>query len=60
MDLVKLAQSYNGVLPGEAIPGAPAGFDEDLKAAFAQAPEPGMTVFLAGIAGVMMSRRRRS
>jgi hypothetical protein len=60
IDLVKLAQNYGGMLPVEAVPGAPAGFDQDLAAAFAQAPEPGTVGVLAGIAGVVMRRRRRS
>ena len=60
VDLVKLAQNYGGLLPGEAIPGAPVGFDEDLKAAFAQAPEPGMAGVLAAIGGTVLIRRRRS
>jgi hypothetical protein len=58
-DLVKLAQNYNAAIPGEPIPGASAWFEQDLAAAFAQAPEPG-TLWMIGVAAAgMLGRRRR-
>lgn len=39
-DLVRVAQNYGDVLPSQDIPGAPADFQNDLAAAFAQVPEP--------------------
>jgi fibronectin-binding autotransporter adhesin len=60
-DLVKLAQNYNLTLPAAgAIPGAAAGFEEDLARAFAAVPEPGVGALVtvgAALAGV--HRRRR-
>jgi hypothetical protein len=59
-DLVKLAQNYNAAIPSDAIAGAPAGFEQDLAAAFAAVPEPS-TAGLALIAacGLAAQRRRR-
>jgi T5SS/PEP-CTERM-associated repeat protein len=59
-DLVKLAQNYNAALPSRALPGASAGFETDLTAAFASVPEPSAAVAttLAGV-GVLSRRRRR-
>jgi hypothetical protein len=59
-DLVKLAQNYNAALPGAAIPGAPASFDDDLARAFAQVPEPSgflIGLLACGFAGPMRRRR---
>jgi hypothetical protein len=61
-DLVKLAQNYNTALPAAgAVPGAPAGFESDLAAAFAAVPEPsaGMAVGVAGAISHLTRRRRR-
>jgi hypothetical protein len=58
-DLVKLAQNYNTALPAGAVPGAPAGFDGDLAAAFASVPEPSAFVALGGCAVLSLARRRR-
>jgi autotransporter-associated beta strand protein len=58
-DLVKLAQNYGSALPTQPIPGAPAGFEQDLAAAFAAVPEPGV-VGLFGVALVVGLFRRRS
>jgi hypothetical protein len=59
-DLVKLAQNYNTTLPAAgAIPGAPAGFDGEVAAAFAAVPEPGSVMLLAIGACGLATRRRR-
>ncbi len=59
-DLVKLAQNYNTSLPSEPIPGASAGFEQDLARAFASVPEPGAIGLLGGLAGAaLMTRRQR-
>jgi hypothetical protein len=60
-DLVRLAQNYNTSLPAGAgaIPGAPAGFDQDLARAMALAPEPGIIGVVASFAGLGLLRRRR-
>jgi hypothetical protein len=60
-DLVAVAQNYDKSLPGEAIPGAPAGFQEDLARAFTSVPEPAPWA-LGGVAAIAAScsgRRRR-
>ncbi len=57
-DLVALAQHYGQGLPGEPVPGATPGFDQDLARAFAQVPEPGVTVFLTITAMTLVRRRR--
>src|SRR5204863_2195153 len=57
-DLVKLAQNYNAVLSDEPIPGAAAGFEGDLAAAFARVPEPSALAG-AGFLGLVVTRRRR-
>jgi hypothetical protein len=63
LDLAKLAQNYNTALPaGAAIDGAPAGFERDLAAAFALAPEPGSGVLALLVVGLAWGRdgsRRR-
>jgi T5SS/PEP-CTERM-associated repeat protein len=60
-DLVKLAQNYNTALPAQALPGARAGFEADLAAAFATAsvPEPTGGAGLAIIAACGIGARRR-
>jgi hypothetical protein len=59
-DLVKLAQNYNLALPGGAIPGALAGFQADLAAAFASVPEPSALALLAlGAMGMLRRNRNR-
>jgi hypothetical protein len=61
-DLVALAQNYNTLLlPAAPIPGAPAGFSDDLAAAFAGVPEPCTLAVVAvfGMAGAPSQRRRR-
>jgi autotransporter-associated beta strand protein len=60
-DLVKLAQNYETGLPAGAVPGAPAGFDGALAAAFAAVPEPSsalVALAACGLAG--LGRRRRA
>jgi autotransporter-associated beta strand protein len=58
-DLVKLAQNYNTTLPlAGAVPGATAGFEADLAAAFAAAPEPS-SVTAMSITGLAWSMTRR-
>jgi hypothetical protein len=57
-DLVKLAQNYGSALPGEAIVGAPIGFESDLAAAFASVPEPSVVGLAAMMALGALSRRR--
>jgi autotransporter-associated beta strand protein len=60
-DLVKLAQNYNTALPSEAVPGAPAGFEADMAAAFASVPEPATTAWLGiGGAAALAGRRGRA
>jgi autotransporter-associated beta strand protein len=59
-DLVALAQNYNSALPLAAIPGAPAGFDEELARAFAQVPEPGMLAMIGAAAAALSLRGRRA
>jgi hypothetical protein len=59
-DLVKLAQNYNqSFAPAPAIPGAPAGFERDLAAAFAAVPEPGAGAALMVLAACGLAGRRR-
>jgi hypothetical protein len=58
-DLVKLAQNYNTAFPGAPIPGATPAFEQDLAAAFAQAPEPGTLALLGFCAAAAQVRRRR-
>jgi hypothetical protein len=55
-DLVRLAQNYNRAFGGEPVPGAPAGFEADMAAAFARVPEPS-GVALAGLVVVGLVRR---
>jgi hypothetical protein len=57
-DLVSIAQHYGHDLPSAPVPGASAGFDEDMARAFAGVPEPGM-LCLMGILP-LLTRRRRS
>jgi hypothetical protein len=57
-DLVKLAQNYNTSLAAGPVPGAPAGFDADLAAAFV--PEPAAVVTLLPVAFAWATRRRRA
>ena len=57
-DLVVVAQNYDKVLPADAIPGAPATFEQDLARAFALVPEPGAASLLFA-AGLLCDRRRR-
>jgi autotransporter-associated beta strand protein len=59
-DLVKLAQNYNvNLLPGEPIPGAAVGFEQDLARAFASVPEPGAVLYCGLVACVLARGRRR-
>jgi hypothetical protein len=58
-DLVKLAQNYNSSIPAQPVFGASADFQHDLAAAFAQVPEPGGLLCLAGFWGMTFRRRRR-
>jgi autotransporter-associated beta strand protein len=61
-DLVALAQNYSTSLPTAAqiaSLGAGAGFEQDLAAAFAQAPEPGSIAMLGLAATALAGRRRR-
>jgi autotransporter-associated beta strand protein len=59
-DLAKLAQNYNTALPGgAAIPGAPAGFEADLAAAFASVPEPSLIALVGLFAFAAGGRRRK-
>jgi autotransporter-associated beta strand protein len=58
-DLVALAQNYNQSLPSALIPGAAAGFNEDLTQAFAAVPEPAAQSLLALAASALAPRRRR-
>jgi hypothetical protein len=59
-DLVKLAQNYNSTLPGAPVPGASAGFEADLAAAFANVPEPSAFSLLAlGTLGLLRRNRKR-
>jgi T5SS/PEP-CTERM-associated repeat protein len=59
-DLVALAQNYNGALPSGPIAGAPDGFGQDLRAAFASVPEPaGVGGFALVAVGLCHRRRRR-
>jgi hypothetical protein len=60
-DLLALAKNYGQAAPAEPVAGAPAGFEADLAAAFAQAvPEPsGVGWVVAAGAGVVARRRRR-
>jgi hypothetical protein len=57
-DLVKLAQNYNTAVPSAAIPGASAGFEADLAAAFASVPEPSLLGAM-GVSLLMRRQRRR-
>jgi autotransporter-associated beta strand protein len=57
-DLVRLAQNYNGSLPAAPVPGAAAGFQADLAAAFAAVPEPGAALGVIALVGVLAVRRR--
>ena len=62
-DLVKLAQNYNSyAFPiGAPLPGAPAGFQADLAAAFAAVPEPATpALFAAGTVALAVRRKRRA
>jgi len=58
-DLIKIAQNYNSAIPAEAIPGAPANFQQDMAAAFASVPEPGAAMLLLGATSALGARRRR-
>jgi fibronectin-binding autotransporter adhesin len=58
LDLAKMAQNYNTALPGDVIPGAPAGFEADLARAFASVPEPSL-LGLLGICALAVGGRRR-
>jgi hypothetical protein len=58
-DLVKLAQNYSASLPAEPIPGAAAGFDRDLAAAFASVPEPSALAGAAALGGLIIRSRRQ-
>jgi hypothetical protein len=58
-DLVKLAQNYNSALPATPIPGAGAGFEQDLAAAFASVPEPAPLAWILGAAAIALTTRRR-
>jgi T5SS/PEP-CTERM-associated repeat protein/autotransporter-associated beta strand protein len=58
-DLVKLAQNYNAALPAEPIPGAAAGFEDDLVRAFASVPEPSCTTYAALFVWGLARRTRR-
>jgi len=58
-DLVKLAQNYNLALPSAPIPGASAGFEADLAAAFASVPEPSAVSLLAlGTLGLLRRNKK--
>jgi hypothetical protein len=58
-DLVKLAQNYNGALASAAVvPGASAGFEADLAAAFASVPEPAALPVVT-LSVLALIRRRR-
>jgi hypothetical protein len=54
-DLVVLARNYNTAGPGAPVPGAPAGFDRDVAAAFAMVPEPSSAVVLAVTGAVALT-----
>jgi hypothetical protein len=59
-DLVPVAQNYNTSLPASPIPGASAGFDRDLAAAFASVPEPSaLADAAAACTFAVLARRRR-
>ena len=62
VDLLALAKNYNRAVPGEPIPGAAAGFEGDLAAAFARVPEPsvGVAAVAAGVVLGLGRRRRQS
>jgi hypothetical protein len=62
-DLLVLAKNYNAVMPAAgAVAGAPASFNADMAAAFAEAavPEPGLgVVSVTACATSLLGRRRR-
>jgi hypothetical protein len=59
-DLVKVAQNYCGGPLTAPIPGASAGFQADLTAAFASVPEPSSAiVLLVAVAGLARPRGRK-
>jgi hypothetical protein len=58
-DLVNIAQNYGSTLAPGAIPGAAAGFDRDVAAAFAAVPEPGELCLLGMGSWLWFGRRRR-
>jgi hypothetical protein len=58
-DLVRLAQNYNASLPAGPIPGAAAGFDAEVAAAFAVVPEPGGAAAVGLLAVAVFSVRGR-
>jgi autotransporter-associated beta strand protein len=58
-DLVKLAQNYDTALPAGPVPGAPAGFDGAVAAAFAAVPEPSSALVALAAGGLAGAGRRR-
>jgi hypothetical protein len=59
-DLVKLAQNYNGSLPGEPIPGAEAEFAADLATVIASVPEPrACAIMVLSMFSLCRASRRR-
>ena len=59
-DLAVMAQNYNQSLPAPALGGFSAEFRDDVRAAFAQVPEPaGLAVLSLGALGLIRRRRQK-